>query len=85
MLIDRYGPDALISSGVAAGLLPNMRIGDLVVASHLIQYDKDLTVIGRRHGELSGENGMIESARSSCRRRRRPSIPRSPTPLRRPA
>ena len=61
MLIDRYGPDALIFSGVAGGLLPNMRIGDLVVASHLIQYDMDLTAFGRRHGELSGENRMIES------------------------
>ncbi len=61
MLIDRYGPDALIFSGVAGGLLPNMRIGDPVVASHLIQYDMDLTAFGRRHGELPGENRMIES------------------------
>jgi adenosylhomocysteine nucleosidase len=61
MLIDRFQPDALIFSGVAGGLLPNMRVGDLVIASHLIQYDMDLTAFGRRHGELPGKDRMIES------------------------
>ncbi len=34
MLIDRYRPSALLFSGVAGGLLPNMRAGDVVIASH---------------------------------------------------
>ncbi len=34
MLIDLYRPRALIFSGVAGGLLPNMVIGDAVIASH---------------------------------------------------
>jgi len=62
MLIDHYQPGALVFSGVAGGLLPNMRIGDVVIASHLIQYDMDLTAFGRRHGEVPGQdNRMIES------------------------
>ncbi len=61
MLIDRYDPGRLLFSGVAGGLLPNMQVGDLVIASHLIQYDMDLTAFGRRPGELPGENRMIES------------------------
>jgi len=62
MLIDHYRPSALLFSGVAGGLLPNMRIGDVVIASHLIQYDMDLTAFGRRHGEVPGQdNRMIES------------------------
>jgi adenosylhomocysteine nucleosidase len=61
MLIDRYAPDRLIFSGVAGGLLPNMRVGDLVIASHLIQFDIDLTAFGRRHGELPDRDRMIQS------------------------
>ena len=61
MLIDRYEPRALIFSGVAGGLLPNMQVGDIVIASHVVQYDMDLTAFGRRHGELPGRDRMIES------------------------
>lgn len=61
MLIDLYSPDRLIFSGVAGGLMANMRVGDLVVASHLIQFDIDLTAFGRRHGELPDANRMIQS------------------------
>ena len=61
MLIDLYRPDNLVFSGVAGGLLPNMRVGDLVIASHLIQYDMDLTAFGRRHGEVPGQDRMVES------------------------
>ncbi len=61
MLADLYRPDALIFSGVAGGLLPNMAVGDLVLASHLIQFDIDLTAFGRRHGELPDKDRMIQS------------------------
>ena len=61
LLADLYRPDALIFSGVAGGLLPNMRVGDLVIASHLIQFDIDLTAFGRRHGELPDKDRMIQS------------------------
>lgn len=60
MMLDLYHPDAFVFSGVAGGLLPNMRSGDLIIASHLIQYDMDLTAFGRRHGELPGQERMIE-------------------------
>lgn len=53
MIIDVYEPHALVFSGVAGGLLPNMRIGDLVVASHLIQYDIDVTAFGNGPGDRS--------------------------------
>ncbi len=38
-----------------------MRVGDLVAASHLIQFDIDLTAFGRRHGELPDRDRMIQS------------------------
>jgi len=61
MLVNLYQPDGLVFSGVAGGLLPNMRVGDLIAASHLIQFDIDLTAFGRRHGELPDSDRMIQS------------------------
>ncbi len=63
MLIDLYQPTRLVFSGVAGGLLPNMRPpGDLVVGSHVIQYDLDITAFGHRPpGALPGRNRMIEA------------------------
>ncbi|PPR55715.1 MAG: 5'-methylthioadenosine/S-adenosylhomocysteine nucleosidase [Alphaproteobacteria bacterium MarineAlpha4_Bin2] len=61
MLIDLCKPDAIASSGIAGRLMRNMAVGDMVTASHLIQFDVDLTVFGRRHGELPDTQRMIES------------------------
>lgn len=60
MMIDLYQPKKLVFSGVAGGLLPNMQTGDVIVASHVVQYDMDLTAFGRRHGETPGRDRLIE-------------------------
>ena len=60
MLIDLFNPGALIFSGVAGGLLPNMLACDVIIASHVGQYDMDLTAFGRRHGEVPGRDRFIE-------------------------
>ena len=60
MLINLFNPEKLIFSGVAGGLLPNMQAGDIIVASHVVQYDMDLTAFGRRHGETPGRDRLIE-------------------------
>ncbi len=38
-MIDLYSPRLLINIGVAGGTAPKVEIGDLVVASHCVQYD----------------------------------------------
>jgi len=60
MMIDLFKPRAMIFSGVAGGLLPNMLAGDIIVASHVVEYDMDLTAFGRRHGETPGRDRLIE-------------------------
>lgn len=60
ILIDIYKPQKLIFSGVAGGLLPNMQAGDIIIASHVVQYDMDLTAFGRRRGETPGRDRLIE-------------------------
>ena len=41
-----YAPSVVISTGVAGGIGEGVKIGDLVVATHAVQYDYDTTAIG---------------------------------------
>lgn len=49
------GARAVLFTGVAGGLGADVAIGDLVVATDLVQHDVDVTALGRRPGELLGE------------------------------
>lgn len=42
-IIDRFGPRAIINTGVAGGLNPRALIGDLVVGEHSLQHDFDVS------------------------------------------
>lgn len=44
-LIEHFHCDLLIFSGVAGGLSEELAIGDVVVASHLVQHDMDISAI----------------------------------------
>ncbi len=61
ILIDGYNCSHIIFSGVAGGLLPGLKQGDIVVSSHAVQFDVDLTAFGRRHGEVPDAERMIEA------------------------
>lgn len=52
-MILEYHPDKIINIGVAGGIGPNVHIGDLVVATHVVQYDYDTTAIGEPLGFLA--------------------------------
>lgn len=49
------GADSLLFTGVAGGIAPDQRVGDLVVATDLVQHDVDVTALGRPPGQLLGE------------------------------
>jgi adenosylhomocysteine nucleosidase len=52
-LIDRFGVDAILLTGVAGGLGSNVRIGDVIVASHCVHHDLDLKgLLKCRRGDI---------------------------------
>ena len=61
LLIDRFGVDSVVFTGLAGALVPTLRRGDVVVSNFVVQYDIDLTAFGRRPGELSEYSRLIEA------------------------
>ncbi len=51
-LVDRCRPAAVILSGIAGGLSPELEIGDIVVARSCLQYDLDVSAFGYPLGEV---------------------------------
>ena len=59
MLIDRFGVDTLLNTGMAGGLDPRLNVKDLVVATGALQHDFDLTAFGHVRGFLFGEDDTV--------------------------
>jgi adenosylhomocysteine nucleosidase len=63
LLIERYGVQRIIFTGVAGGLGRGVRVGDVVVASELLQHDMDASPIFPRHEvPLTGLKRFIADA-----------------------
>lgn len=54
MLIDRYGVNILVNTGIAGGLGDGLQTLDLVAAERLVEHDYDMTAIGQPKGYVSG-------------------------------
>lgn len=62
-MIQHFNCDKLLFSGVAGGINPNLKIGDLIVASKLSQHDLDITAFGHPMGFVPGGSVFIETDR----------------------
>jgi adenosylhomocysteine nucleosidase len=49
----QFQPELVLNMGVAGGLLPEMQVGDIAVASAVVQHDMDTTALGEPRGYLS--------------------------------
>jgi len=61
-MIEKFGAEMLLFSGVAGGINPELRIGDLIVATALCQHDLDITAFGHPHGYVPEGSQFIKPA-----------------------
>ncbi len=60
-LIEKFGAQKLLFSGVAGAINPTLKIGDLIVATKLAQHDLDITAFGHPHGYVPEGAVFIET------------------------
>ncbi len=51
-IIDKFSPEAIINTGLAGGIAPNLKIGDVVIGEKLVQYDFDVSALGYPKGYM---------------------------------
>ena len=56
ILIDEFGVDALLNTGMAGGLDARLAVKDLVIATAALQHDFDITAFGHARGFMYGED-----------------------------
>lgn len=59
ILIDNYKADYIINIGVAGGL-KNTNVGDIIIASKLVQYDFDITKFDHELGFITGVGKYLD-------------------------
>lgn len=62
-MIQKFGADKLLFTGVAGGINPGLRIGDLIAATHLCQHDLDITAFGHPHGYVPEGKVYVEPSK----------------------
>jgi len=60
-MLQMFACDVLLFTGVAGAVNPELKIGDLVVASKLAQHDLDITIFGHPHGYVPGGSVFVEA------------------------
>ena len=63
-MIEKFACDTLLFSGVAGGINPELKIGDLIIADKLCQHDLDITAFGHPNGFVPGGKVFVETTES---------------------
>lgn len=51
-IITLFSPDMIINLGIAGGVFPGIKTGDICISEGFVQYDYDLSPLGIKRGEL---------------------------------
>ncbi|MED4601841.1 5'-methylthioadenosine/adenosylhomocysteine nucleosidase [Paenibacillus validus] len=68
LLIDTFGVQAVIFTGVAGAVDPSLNVGDIVVSSECLQHDMDVTALGFPRGTIPYEATSLFAADGSLRK-----------------
>ena len=60
-MIQKFGVEKLLFSGVAGAISPELKVGDLLVASKLSQHDLDITAFGHPYGFVPEGSVYVEA------------------------
>lgn len=56
LMISNYNPKLIINTGIAGSAMPQIKIGDIVLADFVVQHDVDTSALGDARGLISGIN-----------------------------
>jgi len=60
-LVEKFGVEKVIFSGVAGAVNDSLKVGDLVLATKLIQHDVDITVFGHPFGFIPESGDYVDA------------------------
>lgn len=74
ILIDEFGVEQVINTGIAGSLNNSINIGDMVISTEVLQHDVDATGFGYQLGEIprmgtltfQADSRMVEIAKETC-------------------
>ena len=52
-IIDKYKPKYIINTGLAGSISPDLKAGDILIASKMVQHDFDITAFGTAKGYMN--------------------------------
>lgn len=52
LLKEHFAPDVVINTGSAGGIGGGLKVGDVVVGTHIMHHDVDVTAFGYQHGQV---------------------------------
>ena len=52
LLKEHFAPDMVINTGSAGGIGGGLKVGDVVVGTHIMHHDVDVTAFGYQHGQV---------------------------------
>lgn len=67
ILVDLFGVDAVVNTGVAGSLDNRINIGDIVLSTDVIHHDMDVTALGYAAGEVPGLGTTAFAANADLR------------------